>query len=88
MSSEILQTEIANLVEVPWDVAILDTRYVPKGNAARLATSLAQIQCPHYVVADDPPTSEIGLMNALHLVNQNSVWFFSVLKYVFCLRLR
>lgn len=79
VSSDVLQIEIENLLEVPWDVAILDTRWVVKGGTGRLANALMQTKCPHFVVACDLPASEIGLANTLRLIDSRHAvqprWF-------------
>ena len=69
VSSEVLPVEMDNLLEVPWDLAILDVRCVTKGNAARLASAVAQTKCSHFVIANEMPSSETALMNTLRLID-------------------
>lgn len=69
VSSDVVPIEMENLVELPWDVVILDARWIAKGATARLAGSLADIKCPHFVATCEMPLTEINLINTLRLID-------------------
>jgi len=73
ISSEIFAAEVENLLDVPWDLAVLDTRWLVKGAAARLANTMISTECPHFILASELPSSEAGLRNAIRLIDSRQM---------------
>ena len=69
VSSDIFVIESENLLDIQWDVAVLDARSIAKGGIARLANATVQTKCPHFVISGHVPTSELGLVNTLKLID-------------------
>ena len=69
VSSDIFVNESENLLDIQWDVTVLDARCIAKGGIARLANATAQTKCPHFIISGHVPTSELGLVNTLKVID-------------------
>eukprot|EP00210_Caulerpa_lentillifera_P002980 g2845.t1 len=69
MSSELLAMELESLLEVPWDVVVLDLRWISRLNIDRITNLMTQIHCPCFISASKLPSSESSLLSILKLIN-------------------